>query len=30
MKALSHCLEKPEVVYSGVETLITGKITRML
>ena len=30
MRALSHCLEKPEVVYSGVETLITGKITRML
>ena len=29
-EALSHCREKPEVVYSGVETLITGKITRLL
>lgn len=29
-EALNHCLEKPEVVFSGVETLMTGKITRML
>lgn len=30
MQALEHCREKPEVVFSGVETLMTGKITRML
>lgn len=30
VEALRHCREKPEVVYSGVETLMTGKITRLL